>query len=177
MRPIEMFSLECDWVIVSNRWIALPSTKNGEARGLPIHEFLVPMFAALKVRGGIMFRTPRGQPYSVREELSGQMQTAIKGARKRTGIMNVSRYTARHTVSSELVHNRIHQYVKDKILGHVLDDMSRRYTHIPQPDLLEAINTLPVIKAWGDAPWMKDPVGWTKKRIEVVQKIARDKLA
>jgi hypothetical protein len=177
MRPIEMFSLECDWVNVSSRWIALPSTKTDEPRGVPIHEFLVPLFTALKVRGGIMFRTPRGVPYPVREELSGQMKTAIKGARRRTGITDVSPYTARHTVSSQLVHNRIHPYVKDKIMGHVFDDMSRRYTHIPQPDMLEAINTLPVVKAWCEVPWMKDPIGWTNRRIEVVQKFAREKTA
>lgn len=177
MRPIEMFSLESDWVNVPNRWITLPSSKTGESRGIPMHEFLVPLFMSLKARGGILFRTPRGEPYPVREELSGQMKTAIKGARRRTGIIDISPYTARHTVSSELVHNRIHQYVKDKILGHVVDDMSRRYSHIPQPDMLEAINTLPVIAAWGDAPWMKDPVGWTNRRIEVVQKQAREKSA
>jgi len=80
---------------------------------------------------------------------------------------------ARHTVSTQLVVNKIHQFVKDQILGHVVTDTSRNYTHIPQTPMLEAINTLPVAKAWGDAPWMKDPVGWTNRRIEVVEKITR----
>jgi hypothetical protein len=105
------------------------------------------------------------------------MKTAIKGARMRTGITDVSPYTARHTVSTQLVVNKIHPYVKDQILGHAVDDMSRRYTHVPQAPMLDAINTLPVIPAWGDAPWMKDPVGWTNRRVEMVQNTARTKTA
>jgi len=128
------------------------------------------MFTALKARGVMMFRTHLGTPYPVTDRISGQMKTAIKGARKRTGILDVAPYTARHTVSTQLVVNKIHQLVKDQILGHVVTDTSRNYTHIPQAPMLEAINTLPVVKAWGEAPWMKDPVGWTNRRIEMVEK-------
>jgi integrase/recombinase XerD len=71
---------------------------------------------------------------------------------------------ARHTVSTQLVVNGVHPHIKDQILGHAVDDMSRLYTQVPQVSLIEAINTLPVIKAWGDAPWMKDPRGWTRNR-------------
>jgi integrase/recombinase XerD len=176
-RPIELFSLEAESVDIEKRWLVFPNTKIGEPRGVPIHEFLVPMFTALKARGGRMFRTPRGVPYPVRELLSGQMKTAIKFARKRTGIVDVSPYTARHTVSTQLVVNGVHAHVKDQILGHAVDDMSRHYTYVPQLPMIAAINTLPVVKAWGDAPWMKDPVGWTNRRIEVVQKFAREKTA
>jgi hypothetical protein len=54
---------------------------------------------------------------------------------------------------------------------------STSYTVQSVPDVLDAINTLPVVKAWGDAPWMKDPIGWTNRRIEVVQKFALEKTA
>ena len=124
-----------------------------------------------------MFRTPRGVPYPVREQLSGQMKTAIKGARARTGITDISPKTARHSVSTQLVVNGVHPHIKDQILGHAVDDMSRHYTHVPQRPLVEAINTLPVVKAWGDAPWMKDPIGWTNRRIEVVKKCLQTKSA
>lgn len=173
MRPIEVFSLRCDWVDIERRWIALPNSKTGEPRGVPMHEFLVPMLSALKKRGGIMFRTPRGGAYPVREGISGQMKTAVRMARKRSGIADISAYTARHSVSTQLVVSGVHPHIKDQILGHAVDDMSRLYTNVPQAPLIAAINKLPGIKAWGEAPWMADPLGWTNRRIEAVETFRR----
>lgn len=165
MRPIELFGLEAKSVNLPGRWIVLENTKTGEPRGLPIHEFLVPLFEPLVERGGILFRSPRGTPYPVRERISGQMKKAIDGARRRTGILDISPYTARHTVSTRLVINGVHAHVKDQILGHAVDDMSRKYTTVPQAPLIEAINTLPVVAAWANALWMKDPIGQAKKYV------------
>ena len=55
-------------------------------------------------------------------------------------------YTARHTVSTQLVVEGVHPHKKDQILGHAADDMSRHYTHVPQAPLIEAINKLPTIQ-------------------------------
>jgi integrase/recombinase XerD len=166
MRPIELFVLSDAMVDVPRRWITLENTKIGEPRGIPIHEFLVPLLTPLVERGEILFRSPRGTPYPVREDISGQMKTAIRGARKRSGIDGISPYTARHTVSTQLVINGVHGHVKDQILGHAVDDMSRLYTNVPQQPLIDAINTLPVIPAWAAAPWMEDPVGLAKQYVE-----------
>ena len=165
MRPIEVFVLSDDMVNLPGRWITLNNTKIGEPRGIPIHEFLVPMLAPLVKRGGILFRSPLGTPYPVRDDISGQMKTAIRNARRRSGILGISPYTARHSVSTQLVVGGVHSHIKDQILGHAVDDMSRRYTNVPQEPLLQAINILPVIKAWAGAPWMKDPVGMSKKYV------------
>jgi integrase/recombinase XerD len=86
MRPIELFTLEDHEVDVGLRWITLSASKTGEPRGVPMHEVLVPMFAGLKQRGGILFRMARGEPYEVKENEGGQMKTAINAARRRTGI-------------------------------------------------------------------------------------------
>jgi integrase len=161
MRPIELFSLEAHEVNVKDRWIALSSTKT-EPRGVPIHEMLVPMFEALVKRGGILFRTPRDAPYPLKDDGGGQIKSAIDGARRRSKIRDVSPYTARHTVSTQLVLNHVHPYVKDQLLGHAVTDMSRNYTWVPQKPLIEAINTLPVIEAWQNAPWLADPVGFQR---------------
>jgi integrase/recombinase XerD len=166
MRPIEVFVLSDEMVNLSGRWITLANSKIGEPRGIPIHEFLLPLFAPLVERGGILFRSPLGTPYPVREDISGQMKTAIGNARRRSGITGISPYTAWHTVSTQLVINDVHTHTKDQILGHAVDDMSRRYTSVPQEPLLKAINTLPVIEAWANAPWMKDPVGMSKRYVE-----------
>jgi integrase/recombinase XerD len=165
VRPIEAYALDCDQIDVSGRWFVLLNTKTGEARGVPMHEVLVPLFTALKSRGGRAFRNRHGEPYPLTDDdTHGQLSSAIRGARKRlreagTPIGDVSTYTGRHTVSTQLVVNGVHPHIKDQILGHAADDMSRHYTHVPQQPLIDAINTLPVIDAWRDAPWMRDPVG------------------
>jgi hypothetical protein len=51
--------------------------------------------------------------------------------------------------------------------------MSRLYTNVPRASLFEAINTLPIIRGWGDAPRMKHPAGWITGRIEAVEKFGR----
>jgi integrase/recombinase XerD len=94
---------------------------------------LVPMLTALVKRGGILFRTPPGEPHPIRsdEKVSGQMKTAINGARRRTGIEDVSPYTARHSVSTELNNRGVSKITKDQILGHYHDgDPSFDYTHV-----------------------------------------------
>ncbi|WFS02746.1 tyrosine-type recombinase/integrase [Rhizobium tumorigenes] len=167
MRPIELFSLEPDDVDVAKRWIVVATSKTGEPRGVPMHEMLVPLFSALKTRKPDkykpIFRSSRGTPYPLFDDHGGQMKSAIRCARDRleaTGqtIVDVSPYTARHTVSTQLVINGVHQHIKDQILGHAADDMSRNYTNVPQSPLIEAINTLPVPPAWLEMLWWDDPV-------------------
>lgn len=164
MRPIELFLLEADMVNVPERWITLRTSKIGEGRGIPIHELLVPLFESLCKRGGAVFRKPRGEPYPILDNAGGQLKSAINGARRRTGIRDISPYTARHTASTQLVVNGVHPYVKDQILGHAVDDMSRRYTHVPQKPLIDAINTLPSA-GWGEFWWWEDPLGLSGKLV------------
>lgn len=168
MRPIELFTLEAEQVSLKNRCITLEASKSGDEREVPMHEVLVPLFTGLCKRGGFLFRTPRGQPYEPKEDGGGQMKTAINGARTRSGIKDIAPYTGRHSVSTQLVMNGVHQFVKDQIMGHAkpTNDMSRHYTNVPRPQLLEAINTLPIIKRWADAPWMKDPIAWASRLAE-----------
>lgn len=168
MRPIELFTLEAEQVSIKNRCITLQASKSGEEREVPMHEFLVPLFTGLCKRGGFLFRTPRGEPYEPKEDGGGQMKTAINGARRRSGIKDIAPYTGRHSVSTQLVINGVHQFVKDQIMGHAkpTNDMSRHYTNVPRPQLLEAINTLPIVDRWANAPWMKDPIAWASKLAE-----------
>jgi len=171
MRPIEIFSLEADNVDVDARWIVLTKTKTGEPRGIPMHEFIAPLFSALVQRGGVLFRTPRDKPYEPKEEGGGQMKASINGARRRllalgTPINDIAPYTARHSVSTQLVINGVHPHIKDQILGHAADDMSRHYTNVPQVPLIEAINTLPVPDVWRDLKWWDQPLKHVGKLAE-----------
>jgi integrase/recombinase XerD len=164
MRPIELFLMHSDQVNVQGRWITLPESKIGEPRGVPIHRFLIPLLTALKKRGGMLVRTWEGENWTAVEGNGGQMKKAITNARSRTGIGDISPNTARHSVSTRLVVNGIHLHVKDQILGHAVDHMSRNYTDVPRKELIKAIDTLPVFQRWTAAPWMTDPVGQTSQR-------------
>jgi integrase len=166
MRPIELFTIEAADVDVDRRWIVIGNSKTGEPRGVPMHEILVPLFEALVSRRDRLpqlFQSYRRRPYQLHEDRGGQLKGAIRGTRERLSkagipICDISPYTARHTVSTQLVINGVHPHIKDQILGHAVDDMSRNYTHVPQARLIEAINTLPVPQAWRDMWWWKDPL-------------------
>lgn len=171
MRPIEAFALGVEDINVEGRWIVIQNSKTGEPRGVPMHEVLVPMFQSLLKRNSLaedarIFRTPRNKPYGVVQEGGGGLKSAIQGARRRTGINDISPYTGRHSLSTQLVINRVHPHTKDQILGHAVTDMSRHYTHVPQDELIEAINTLTVPDAIKALPWWENPLGWSGRLAE-----------
>ncbi|WP_217568780.1 tyrosine-type recombinase/integrase [Mesorhizobium sp. GbtcB19] len=171
LRPIEAFALEAEDINVAGRWIVIRNSKTDEPRGVPMHEVLVPLFEALLKRRNLatdkrVFRTPRGKPYSTVADGGGGLKSAIQGARRRTGENDISPYTARHSVSTQLVVNGVHAHIKDQILGHVADGMSRHYTNVPQEPLIAAINTLPVPDAIKALPWWENPLGWSGRLAE-----------
>lgn len=166
MRPIELFALDAADVNVAGRWIVVQASKTGPGRGIPMHEMLVPLFTAIAKRPKAAFLTHKGNPYPITDDFTkGQVSSAIRGARKRSGVKDISPYTGRHTVSTQLVINGVHEYIKDQILGHSATSMSRLYVQVPQRPLIDAINTLPVIPAWRDAPWMLDPDKWQRRLV------------
>jgi integrase len=176
MRPIEIFALEADDVNIAGRWITLTKTKTGEPRGIPIHEFIAPILESLLKRNSLaedprLFRTPKGEPYGtivtdIEGKGGGGLKTAIVGARKRSGIKDIAPYTGRHSASTGLVVAGVHPHIKDQILGHAADDMSRHYTNVPQAPLIEAINKLPVPETWARLPWLDDPLAWSGRFAE-----------
>lgn len=167
MRPIELFLLRREDVDIVKRWIVIWSSKSGEPRGVPMHDLLAPLFQALSARKDQkpeVFRTFKGEPYRAGDDYGGQLKTAISTARRLSSIDDISVYTARHTVSTQLVINGIHPHIKDQILGHAVDSMSRRYTNVPQAPLIAAINTLPVPAAWRELWWWSDPLEASRRQ-------------
>lgn len=166
LRPIEAFALDAADVDIDKRWILVRRSKTGEPRGVPMHSFLAEWLGPLVERGGKLFRGPRGEPYSAVQEGGGGLKTAINGARRRSGILDVSPYTGRHTVSTGLVIAGVHPHIKDQILGHAADSMSRHYTNVPQAPLIAAIDLLPVPAAWRALPWVASPAEWWSRLAE-----------
>jgi integrase/recombinase XerD len=166
LRPIEALSLAAPDINLTERWITLRTSKTGEPRGVPLHDFLCEWLPDLVERGGILFRTTKGEPYTLTKNAGGQTKSAFMGARRRSGIDGVSLYTARHSCSTQLVIAGVHQHIKDQILGHAVDDMSRYYTNVPQAPLIEAINKLPVPERLRSLPWVASPKLWWGRLVE-----------
>lgn len=170
LRPIEAFALKGPDVDLAGRWLVVRNSKTGEPRGVPLHSFLCewlgPLVDRAKSDRGALFRTPRNKPYTSVQGGGGGLKSAIDGARRRSGIKDVSAYTARHTCSTGLVIAGVHPHIKDQILGHAADDMSRHYTNVPQAPLVEAIDKLPVPEVLRSLPWLKDPLAWSGKLAE-----------
>lgn len=164
MRPIEALALSAADIDLAGRWCVVRSSKTGEPRGVPLHAFLAGWLGPLVDRGltdkQALFRTPRGRPYGAVQDGGGGLKSAIAGARRRTGILDVSPYTGRHTVSTGLVIAGVHPHIKDQILGHAADDMSRHYTNVPQAPMIAAVDLLPVSDTWRALPWVADPAKW-----------------
>lgn len=178
MRPIELLTLDAGDVNIKGRWITLMKTKTGEPRGIPVHEFVAPLLQSLMQRPGLdkeprLFRTPRGEPYEaiVSDEEGkggGGLKDAINGARRRSGIKDIAPYTGRHSCSTGLVVAGVHPHIKDQILGHAADSMSRHYTNVPQAPLSRQstncqFQNFGVVLAGGKTLW-HGPVGWPKER-------------
>lgn len=172
MRPIEWFNVTDQDVNLEGRWITLPASKTGEPRGVPIPEAIVSILEALTSRfGGLLAnywnkRARVIEPYPETKDAGGQLGGAIKHARSKTGILDVSPYTARHSVSTYLVAAGVHPHIKDQILGHAVTDMSRRYTHLPQPELIDAINKLPRPDVWMGSDLVQNPCTILRNVIE-----------
>lgn len=122
LRPLVIFllatgarlseALYLDWreVDLMRGHVAFLDTKNGEARGVPLHPRAVAALANLPHRDGVVFRrslpyvTARGyhrgigEPYRRRDgEGGGQIKTAWRSMLRRAGISDFSPHDCRHT--------------------------------------------------------------------------------
>jgi integrase len=80
-------ALWLDWrnVNLSAMHASFPKTKNGEARGVPLHPRVVATLANLKGREGEVFRRPDGEPYE-RPDADDEADTSAgAGSRRRSG--------------------------------------------------------------------------------------------
>lgn len=163
MRPIEWFHVEDKDVDVDGRWITIPSSKTGEGRGVPMHDVLVPIMRALvdRFEGPIANRfnteTATIEPYPIMENAGGQLGKAINAARAKTNIRDISAYTARHTVNTNLTTAGVLYEMRARIMGHARRTTNDIYIGIPQADLIKAVNLLPVPALWKTSEIVQNP--------------------
>lgn len=153
-------ALYLDWreVDLSACHVEFLDTKNGEARGVPLHPRAVASLANLPHRSGAVFRRslpyttksgvkhPLGYPYEVREGGGGQIKTAWAGMCKRAGITDFSPHDCRHTWATW--HYRANRDLTAlmELGGWKTPAMVMRYAHVNTSHLAGSIGQI-----WGKA--------------------------
>jgi integrase len=97
-------ALWLDWrnLDLARRHVVFPKTKNGDTRGVPLHDRVVVALANLPHRGGEVFRRPDGLPYERPKRADdtsagSRIKKAFAGACRRAGIADFSAHGCRHT--------------------------------------------------------------------------------
>jgi integrase len=157
LRPLVLFlfftgarlseALYLDWqdVDLGNSHVQFRETKNGEARGVPLHAVVVAALANMRHRSGAVFRRPDGQPYERKLDGGGQIKTAFRGACRRAGIEGFRPHDCRHTWATWHYAANRDLLTLRKLGGWKTEKMVFRYAHVNTTEHAHTIDRLP----WG----------------------------
>jgi integrase len=149
-RAGEALWLDWDNVDLKRRHVIFPKTKNGDSRGVPLHERVVVALANLPHREGEVFRRPDGLGYErpadeddENRSAGSRIKTAFGGACRRAGITNFHPHDCRHTFATW-------HYAKNRDLTALMRlggwrDIKSviRYMHTNVDELRNSIDQLP----------------------------------
>lgn len=140
-------ALHLDWrdVDLGRRHAQFMDTKNGEARGVPLHVRVITALEKLSHRAGPVFRRPDGLPYNEKNDGGGQVKTAFRGACRRAGISDFSPHDCRHTWATWHYAANRDLVGLMKLGGWKGERMVLRYAHLNVEHLADSIDALP----WG----------------------------
>jgi integrase len=160
LRPLVIFllytgarvgeGLWLDWrnVDLARAHVTFTETKNGEARGVPLHQRVIAALANLPHRDGEVFRRPDGLPYvrskGINDTSAGtRIKTAFRRAVVRAGLEDFHPHDCRHTWATW-------HYTKNRDLGALMKlggwkstAMVMRYAHANVAELSHTIDQLP----------------------------------
>lgn len=145
-------ALWLDWrnVDLNRGHVTFPETKNGDTRGVPLHQRVIVALANLPHREGEVFRRPDGSPYVRPEDdddenrsAGSRIKTAFRGACRRAKIEDFHPHDCRHTFATwHYAHNR--DLTALMRLGGWRDIKSViRYMHVNVDELRDTIDRLP----------------------------------
>ena len=143
-------ALWLDWrdVDLARNHVSFPKTKDGDARGVPLHARIIAALTYLPHRDGEVFRRPDGLPYARPKNMTdtsagSRIKNAFGGARRRAGIDNFHPHDCRHTWATW-------HYAENRDLGALMKlggwrtvAMVLRYAHVNVAELAASINALP----------------------------------
>jgi integrase len=143
-------ALWLDWrdVDLTRAHVTFPKTKNGDARGVPLHPRAVAALANLTGRTSEVFRKPDRKPYArprnADDTSAGtRIKTAFSGACRRAGITDFHPHDCRHTWATwHYIANRdLIQLMK--LGGWKSERMVMRYAHVNVSEFQGSIDKLP----------------------------------
>jgi integrase len=161
-------ALWLDWrdVDLSRAHVSFVKTKNGEKRGVPMHQRMVAALANLPHREGAIFRTHTGEPYARPEPGGGgdtsagrPISTGFSAAVRRAGLTDFHPHDCRHTWATwQYAANRDLGALK-RLGGWKSDRMVLRYAHVNFGELADTIDRLPGGNL-GDEKSGKEKASW-----------------
>ncbi|HXR34410.1 MAG TPA: site-specific integrase, partial [Candidatus Binataceae bacterium] len=136
-----------DWqqVDLERRQVQFLATKNGEARGVPLHPRVIQALEMLPHREGAVFRRSDGRPYQHKTDGGGQIKTGFRGACKRAGITNFHPHDCRHTWATWHYAANRDLVALMELGGWKSERMVLRYAHMNVAHHEQSVGALP----WG----------------------------
>src|SRR5262249_25314901 len=142
-RVSEALYLEWRQVDLARAEVQFLETKNGEARGVPLHPRGVAALQSLKHRAGAVFRKPYGTSDARKADGGGQIKTGFYAACRRAGITDFTPHDCRHTWATwHYLANRDLKTLME-LGGWQSEKMVLRYTHVNVSHLAQSIAALP----------------------------------
>jgi integrase len=139
-----------DWrdIDLSRAHVTFPKTKNGEARGVPLHPRVIAGLANLKHREREVFRQPNGKPYarprSPDDTSAGaRIRRAFSGAVRRAGLEDFTPHDCRHTWATWHYAANRDLGALQRLGGWKSVAMVLRYSHVNTGELAHTIDRLP----------------------------------
>jgi integrase len=150
----ESVDLQIEDVNIAKSWAVLRDTKNGTSRGIALHRQIAEILRVIigDRKTGAVFLTDDGLPYKT------YPKTAWNGACRRAGIENFRLHDLRHTFGTISGMAGVTTRQQEKQMGHLNSTMNGRYVHVPDDELIAAINRIP----WRDYPYHTDRREWVR---------------
>jgi integrase len=140
-RISESLRLQIEDVYFERSWAVFRDTKlDGDPRGIALHAQIVELLRVIigDRKTGYVFLTDEGLPYATTPK------KAWYGACRRARIENFHIHDLRHTFATNALVAGIDIRMAEKQMGHAgKNAMNARYAHVPDLELIEAINRLP----------------------------------
>jgi integrase len=142
-------ALWLDWcdVDLDRAHATFPKTKNGEARGVPLHPRVIAALKRLSHRDGQIFRRPDGRAYARPKggedhSAGSRIKTASNGACRRAGIEDFHPHDLRHTWATWHYQANRDLGALQRLGGWKSVRMVMRYAHTNVAELSHTINAL-----------------------------------
>lgn len=139
-RLMEVMSLRWNDIDLQGSFITIRTSKNGDARRVPLPGDAVTVLRAWAGRGGIA-RLPSAMVFPANSDpkkpadLRRSWRTALKAAK----IANFRRHDLRHSAASALASGGASLLTIGAVLGHRSAAATKRYAHLAENDLRDAV--------------------------------------